>query len=299
MEGYGHLSWSVPYEPGTLSARGGYYGYGTEPVETRVETTGAPSALRLSPDRATIAADGRDVSVVTVSALDREGRPVPTADAPVEFAVEGAGRILGVGNGDPSSHEPDRVVAKVTTLPFIDFRESAAPTAENPREIRAEFDASRWKPAFKEPSSGARVVRGTLDARGLPNDATVRLLLRHFGASAVVYLNGQRLMTTEMKPDGSLPSVDLPRNALREGRNVLAVTATPYEDERTRERAQKVPPAVLRVETARPRWSRRLFNGLAQIIVQSTGEAGPIRLKATAAGLSHAEVIVTASTRSQ
>jgi beta-galactosidase len=261
VERYGHAAWSVPYERGTLSAKG--FVEGAARLEARVETTTAPKALRLEVDRPVVAADGRDVAVFTVSALDDAGRPVPTADNPVELAVEG-GRILGVGNGDPSSHEPDRIAPKVTTLPFTDFREQKG------------------------------THRGTLKTGALPKDSTVRLFLRHFGASAVVTLNGKKLGTTAMTPDAPLPSFDVPREALRAGPNVLEITATPYENDRARERATKVPPAVLRIETPAPPWSRRLFNGLAQLIVQSSDKAGPIRVTATAPGLTRAEFTLTA-----
>ena len=43
----------------------------------------------------------------TVSALDAQGRAVPVAMNKINFAIEGAGKIIGVGNGDPASHEPD------------------------------------------------------------------------------------------------------------------------------------------------------------------------------------------------
>jgi beta-galactosidase len=107
IERHGHAAWRVPYEPGTLSATG--YVDGHARLAARVETTSAPTQLRLTADRTTIAADGRDLAVVTISVVDREGRAVPTSDATVGFEVAGGGRILGVGNGDPSSHEPDRI----------------------------------------------------------------------------------------------------------------------------------------------------------------------------------------------
>ena len=101
-----HLSWSVPYAPGRLEARarrGGQLVAGHI-----VETTGPAARVRLHPDRAAIRADNTDVSVVRVAILDAQGRVVPTADDEVRFSIEGPGRILGVGNGDPSSHEPDQ-----------------------------------------------------------------------------------------------------------------------------------------------------------------------------------------------
>jgi hypothetical protein len=59
-------------------------------------------------DRASIRADGEDVSVVNVTALDAQDREVPIADDLIRFGVSGPARIIGVGNGDPSSHELDK-----------------------------------------------------------------------------------------------------------------------------------------------------------------------------------------------
>jgi beta-galactosidase len=103
----GHLTWAdVIYTPGVLEAHG--YRDGQPVASTRVETTGAPYALHLSADRTTLRADRQDVAVVAVAVVDRVGRVVPTADNEVSFHLEGPGTILGVGNGNPSSHEPDK-----------------------------------------------------------------------------------------------------------------------------------------------------------------------------------------------
>ena len=102
----GHLQWTVKYAPGTLSAKG--YDGDKVVAETKVETTGAPASVRLVADRSTIASDGQDVSVITVTATDAQGRPVPVADNLIHFELKGAGKIIGVGNGDPSSHESDK-----------------------------------------------------------------------------------------------------------------------------------------------------------------------------------------------
>jgi len=105
MQRNSHLEWNVKYVPGTLIARG--YNDGRAILTDKVETTGSPVAVRLSPDRATINADAKDVSIITVSVLDAKGRPVPDASNRIHFSLNGPGRIIGVGNGDPSSHEPD------------------------------------------------------------------------------------------------------------------------------------------------------------------------------------------------
>ncbi|MGD0778723.1 MAG: glycoside hydrolase family 2 TIM barrel-domain containing protein [Candidatus Solibacter sp.] len=98
-----HLEWDVPYEAGTLKAVGTKDGKVAGTVE--VSTTGEPSAVRLTVDRAEIAADRRDAAHVTVEILDAQGRVVPTADSEVAFVVEGEGKLIGLDNGDPQSHE--------------------------------------------------------------------------------------------------------------------------------------------------------------------------------------------------
>ena len=106
MPKYRHVEWSVPYAPGVLLARG-YDAAGKLIATDRVETTGAPVALRLKTTRTALKADGEDVSMIEVTVVDAQGRVVPTADNMVNFNVQGVGRVVGVGNGDPANHEPD------------------------------------------------------------------------------------------------------------------------------------------------------------------------------------------------
>ena len=107
VEKHRHLEWpDVVYEPGAVEAEG--YRAGELVATARVETTGGPHLVSLTPDRDCIADDGRDVAAVTVAIVDRDSRVVPSADNEVVFAIEGEGRIIGVGNGNPSSLEPDQ-----------------------------------------------------------------------------------------------------------------------------------------------------------------------------------------------
>ena len=52
----------------------------------------------------------RDLAVINVSIVDAQGRPVPTAGNKVAFVCGEWTReaLLGVGNGDPTCHEPDK-----------------------------------------------------------------------------------------------------------------------------------------------------------------------------------------------
>jgi beta-galactosidase len=105
-----HLMWRVPYAPGTLRAvakKGGQ-----QMLTREVTTAAAPARIELVADRATIRADGEDLSFVTVRVLDSAGVAVPVADHLVRFQLAGDARIAGVDNGDQISHAPfkgDRV----------------------------------------------------------------------------------------------------------------------------------------------------------------------------------------------
>lgn len=100
VERNGHVSWKVKWAPGAIEARAGS-------LTAVRETTGEPARILLSPDRERIAADGEDVSLIAVSIVDRRGRVVPTASSEITFEISGAGKLKGVGNGDPSCHESD------------------------------------------------------------------------------------------------------------------------------------------------------------------------------------------------
>lgn len=101
----GFVEWRTEYQPGRIVAIG--FRRGRETCRDEVRTAGDPARLKLTADRVRLTADGRDVACVTVAVLDAAGAPVPTARIPVCFEVEGAGRYLGSGNGDPCDHTPD------------------------------------------------------------------------------------------------------------------------------------------------------------------------------------------------
>ena len=96
----GHLKWKAVYKPGKVVATG--YKNGRKIMTQTIETTKPASKIVLKSDRRMLTADGRDVAVVTVEVQDAKGRVVPDACPALTFRLEGEGRILGVGNGDPS-----------------------------------------------------------------------------------------------------------------------------------------------------------------------------------------------------
>lgn len=95
-----HVSWRMPFTPGTLRAvsRLG----GKEVLVKEIHTAGEPARLVLTPDRSVIQADGSDLSFVTVDVCDIDGNRVPDATPLIRFFVEGPGEIAGTDNGDPN-----------------------------------------------------------------------------------------------------------------------------------------------------------------------------------------------------
>jgi beta-galactosidase len=105
-EPFKKLIWPAIYKPGKLEARG--YKAGKLVTKDIVETTSAAAQIALSSNVNSIKADGCDVAIIKVAIKDAKGRVVPTADNLVKFSIEGPGKIIGTGNGNPSSHEPDK-----------------------------------------------------------------------------------------------------------------------------------------------------------------------------------------------
>jgi beta-galactosidase len=101
-----HVAWLVPYAPGAIEARGSKGGQVV--MTTKRETTTAAAKLVMKADRQELRADGEDVAMFTVEVQDAQGRVLPITDNVVKFQVAGAGKLIGVGNGDPTDHESDR-----------------------------------------------------------------------------------------------------------------------------------------------------------------------------------------------
>lgn len=100
----GHGAWIVPYEPGELRVVG--YRAGEAVAADRRETTGRPVALRLRAENGEdVHANGRDVLLLTCTAVDAEGREVPDAAPQVLFYTNALGRVIATG-ADNTDHVP-------------------------------------------------------------------------------------------------------------------------------------------------------------------------------------------------
>jgi len=98
------LRWDdVVYEPGELTVVS--YKNGKKWATDAMKTSGAAARLTLTPDRAKIAADGKDLSFITVKVTDKDGLLVPRSKNHLKFKIEGPGEIVATDNGDPTSFE--------------------------------------------------------------------------------------------------------------------------------------------------------------------------------------------------
>ena len=296
MKRFSELKWKVPYAPGRLSAVG--YNGGVQVAETHVETTGAPAAVQLGADRATFGASRADVSVVTVSVTDAQGRIVPVAGNGISFDLEGPGRILGVGNGDPSCHEPDTFVAEgrtvATPVDGWSWKRVSGHPEEGAPEMAATFDDASWKAVSVAGSTGQLEPAGRAVFRAhfkvSPKDLDypgLGLLFGKIDGGVFVYVNGQKVSGGV----DARASAEFDVKALvHPGDNTVAVAVANYGSDPdgltggVQLRRYAAPPQVS--------WSRSVFNGLAQVIVQSAGEPGTLRLTAHAKGLEPATLVL-------
>ena len=283
------IKWAVPYAPGTLSARG-YIG-GKLVAETKVETAGPPAAVHLKPDRETVGADGRDAAVFTVSITDAQGRVVPDAGNAVSFDLEGAGHILGVGNGDPSCHEPDKFVgvaaSRTLALAGWRWRKLADPYPSNLPQEAASFDDSGWEGVDVTADSGSLGLREraiyrshfSVSAKDL-EAPVVELWFKKIAGGISVYVNGVKTGGTI---DPSVISVYDVKALLHPGDNVVAVAAANNGPEASG--ISRGVGLLFQENPASVEWRRSAFNGLAEVIVQSSKQPGTLTLTARSDGL--------------
>lgn len=138
------LMWmNTKYEPGTLKVVA--YDAQDHVAATReMHTAGAPYAIRLEADRTSLTADGKDLSFVTVSVVDKDGNLCPLADNEIKYTVTGVGHYKAGTNGNPASLESlQRPQMKV----FSGQMSAIISTTERPGTITVKASAKGLKTA--------------------------------------------------------------------------------------------------------------------------------------------------------
>ena len=144
----GHLKWTTTYQPGRVVAVG--YKNGKRILTESIETTKPSERVVLSADRSTISVDGRDVAVITIQVQDKKGRVVPDACPLLTFQLEGEGRIIGAGNGDPSypgaDHPTDKDCRQFQIHAFNGLAQLLVQSNGNPSPITLTCTSEGLKP---------------------------------------------------------------------------------------------------------------------------------------------------------
>ncbi len=163
--------WQIPYVPGEITAVA-YDENGTEVARDNEHSFGDPARLVLKPEKTVMQADGRDLLFVEIGAVDKDGYPVKNATNRIHVSVEGAGRLVGLDNGDSTDFdqykatsrrmfsgkllaviaamkEPGEIVVKVTSVGLLEaavvLRAEACETPEGVSATEDNTEAeARW-----------------------------------------------------------------------------------------------------------------------------------------------------------
>jgi beta-galactosidase len=289
----GHLEWNVPYAPGIVEAVG--YKNDKRTITDIVKTTGAPVAIKMTANQSTLKANRDDIAMVTVEVMDGNNLHVPTADDEITFTLNGPGKIIGVGNGNPTSLEADRFLEKISEVKINIEKEKAVSDIVNRTEIGVDYNDTDWQPAFKDERNQefgknfkALVYRGSFTMPELTGKETITFFYNSIGKEQSIYINGKEIALNKMEEKKG-NEFALPHLLLHPGKNHIAIVATPLLKQQPWDNIN-TNAGLIQILAPAPVYTRKLFNGLAQVIVQSTYETGEIILKATSDGLQFAEI---------
>ncbi|OXE99091.1 beta-galactosidase [Flavobacterium araucananum] len=278
MEQYGHLEWKVQYKPGTLEAIG--YKNGKKILTEVQQTTGDPETIQLSRDPENPL--NSNVSVVTVEVTDKKGLHVPTANNEIEFAIKG-GKILGVGNGDPTSLEKDIFIDDINLVAITNFEERKQVSNAVANQSVLD-DANAWTAAFKDRDyknqASAYIYRGRFELKNNLQSNIVDFFYKKIGVNESVFVNGNLINAS--KEDSQKYHLD--RTVLKEGTNIITIRASPLQKVKDWD-VMNTDPGIVRIITPSESWKRKLFNGYAQLIIQKDESGSEVILSASAKGL--------------
>lgn len=297
MEKNGHLEWKVKYQAGTLEAIG--YKNGKKTLTQTVKTTSNAVALGLQSNVKTIQANGTDIALITVDTKDKSGLFVPTSEDEVAFSISGPAKIIGVGNGKPTATEPDQFLEKITVVPISNLKEKIVNSISEASETVDNLDISNWDNAFKdsrdtifEKKVKALVYRTDFELPENFKESKITFFYNSIGKSQSIYINGKQIANA-IPENKKGDSFILDKATLRSGKNSIVIVAEPLTYKYNWNPVNTNPGTIQLISPAAT-WKRTLFSGLAQVILQSTGDAGQITLTATSKGLKKAIIQINA-----
>ncbi|MEN2412436.1 beta-galactosidase GalA [Flavobacterium mesophilum] len=285
MELNSHLEWKVNYQPGTLEAVG--YKNGKKVLTEIQKTTGKAENIKLSSDKENPSKG--NVSVVTVELTDKNGLHVPTANDEIQFSIKG-GKILGVGNGDPTSLENDQFLDEISLVKINDLKEQKGISATLPDQLQ-NYPENDWKTAFKDRDyknqAPSYIYKGEFNLENDSASNVVSFFYKKIGVESVVFVNGNKIAPSAEDPQKYVINSSI----LKESKNTIHIIATPLQKIKDWD-VMNTDPGVIQVLKPAEPWNRKLFNGYAQIIVQKDENSNEVALTASAKGLRTSVLVV-------
>ena len=284
MEKNGHLTWTVDYKPGVLEAIG--FKNGKKIKSDLVKTTDAPAQVFVAQEQIPVAHP--NIAILRVAVKDASGNVVPNAVNEIDFQVNGPAKIIGVGNGNPTSLEADQFIEQIEVIKINHLEEKAIAGIDSRSEI--DKNQLKWETAFTQERTqdfGKRVkalaYQGDFDLPDWNDQTKITFFYKSLGREQSIYINGKNL-ATKIQASEKGNSFVLDRSMLKAGKNNITILATPLLKKNSWDVINS-DPGTIQVYTPAARWKRKLFSGLAQVIIQKTPGKGEVILKANGEGL--------------
>ena len=284
MEKNGHLTWTVDYKPGVLEAIG--FKNGKKIKSDLVKTTNAPAQVFVAQEQIPVAHP--NIAILRVSVKDASGNVVPNAVNEIDFQVTGPAKIIGVGNGNPTSLEADQFIEQIEVIKINHLEEKAIAGIDSRSEI--DKNQLKWETAFTQERTqdfGKRVkalaYQGDFDLPDWNDQTKITFFYKSLGREQSIYINGKNL-ATKIQASEKGNSFVLDRSMLKAGKNNITILATPLLKKNSWDVINSDPGAI-QVYTPAAKWKRKLFSGFAQVIIEKTAGKGEVILKANGEGL--------------
>lgn len=284
----GHLEWQVAFEEGCIEAVS--WKNGREVKRFARHTAGAPARIKLFVDNKPFTGD---TALVTAKILDVQGNVVPYADNEVQFVCTN-GKILGVGNGDPGSYEPNQF----TPMKKIKRLEDWMTAGGQKYDVDMDASGALWEHTFRDTILDIPVEPPFCDQKRLvfippryekdllelhtafeEEGGTVLLEFARIEAEECeIILNGEGIANFKKTPYPQAFEINV-----KAGKNYLCVKLWAPKGLAALRQGVK----VTRLEE--PVWMRKAFHGLCMAMIKMEKSC---RVKAVCAGLESDEIIL-------
>lgn len=290
---YGHASFNVEYEPGSVLVRG--FKAGKQVVADEVKTTGAAAAINLQANKYIYSKKADDIILVSVSAIDAKGLQVPDANNNISFQISGPAEIIGVGNGDPSSLENDREIANSIPLNIKLKKELTLQTLEGWSDDVAKAKRSDWRAPLVNNRSEKwydyhdtlLAVSGEFYVQKLDKDHKLTLYSKSILEDQTIFVNNIQV-AHNIKRD-SPQAIALDHTVIQEGTNEIIFVGKKFRKGYEWDEPNTDPGCVGQVIPAKG-YSRNLFSGKALVVIKTNGKPGVVTLTATGNNLKEAKI---------